>query len=104
MAIRLGLDYEFYADQAARPAAVVHYELSPERLRQFLRNLACKDIGAATGRERDNDAHRSCGIRLGANGYRCKQRHEKCNGMRAMPVCRCRSHISASLSLPVPIR
>jgi len=67
IAIRLGFEGQFYADQSARSAAIVDHELSPQQLREFLRNPACKDVGAAAGRERHDNAHRLCGISLGEN-------------------------------------
>ena len=41
MAIRLGFEDELNADQAA---GVIHYQQSPEHNRQFLQDLAHKDV------------------------------------------------------------
>jgi hypothetical protein len=52
------------ADHAARAAAVIDNDLLAQRFRETLANGARKNVIAATGRKRHDEAQRATGIRL----------------------------------------
>jgi hypothetical protein len=68
VAVRRCLGDDARAEQASGPRAVVDQDRLAHRLAQPLPDDAPEDIVAAAGRERDHEAQRTVGVRLGGLG------------------------------------
>ncbi len=77
MAVGRRLRHQLRRDVAVRARAVLHHHRLAERLGKLLREHACRDVGCAPGRNRNDEAERARRKLSECGAARCHERQEK---------------------------